>query len=263
MTICIAAIGHCKDFGKDCEAIVFATDHMITLQNIGQFEHAIEKFRKIGKNSIIMLSGQAFIFEKILNGISEDEPVNVLAENIHKNLVNIRDEIIKSNIFDKLKIDHKYLKEVLKLPQHNETINKVLNYIEQLKLQTSIILAGFMKGKAQIYEVNEFTIMNTRDINFDAIGTGGIQAINTLLFQRHSKDNDLKITLYNVYKAKRNSEVSVGVGKETDLIILLPDGSIKEIDEKNLKILENIYNNEMKYGKENKDLTKLIKKLGE
>jgi hypothetical protein len=148
MTICIAAIGHCKDFGKECEAIVFATDHMITLHNIGQFEHAIEKFRKIGKNSIIMLSGQALMFEKTLKDISENDPINVMAENVHKNLITIRDEILNNNIFKKLKIDHKYLKEVLKLPQHNETINNILNYIEQLKLQTSIILAGFLDNKA-------------------------------------------------------------------------------------------------------------------
>ena len=41
ITICIAAIGTDKD-GK--EAVVFASDHMVSIGNVGQFDKKIEKY---------------------------------------------------------------------------------------------------------------------------------------------------------------------------------------------------------------------------
>ena len=77
--------------------------------------------------------------------------------------------------------------------------------------------------------------------------------MNTLLFQKHSKNDDLKTTLYNVYKAKKNSEAMQGVGKETEIGYLNKKG-IKMLNEKNIKILNNIYHAELNFGKENKKL---------
>jgi hypothetical protein len=63
MTICIAAIGKDEN-GK--EVIVFATDHMITLPTIGQFEMTVDKYKKITPNTIAMLSGEQLIFEDLI-----------------------------------------------------------------------------------------------------------------------------------------------------------------------------------------------------
>jgi len=87
-----------------------------------------------------------------------------------------------------------------------------------------------------------------------------MQAENTLLFQRHSKKDKLSTTLYNVYKAKRNSEVSVGVGKETDIKVMTQN-DILSIDEENLNKLSQIYDNEIKSGKENKILEDIVNSL--
>jgi len=262
MTICIAAIGTLEELKKKEEAIVFATDHMITLPQIGQFEHSIEKYRKINLNTIAMLSGEALLFEDVLTNIPPKDSFDGIKDKIHKNMANARDERIKKMIFDKFRIDFDYLKEILKLPEHNDTICNILQSINEYNLQTSVILGGFKDGKAQIAEINEMIAVNTRDINFNAIGSGGTQAINTLLFQRHSKTNNLKTTLYNVYKAKRNSEVAIGVGKETDLFILLSNGKIYNISGDDIKKLDGIYHAEMRFGKENQELDGIIKNLG-
>jgi len=262
MTICIAAIGKCEELGMDSEAIVFATDHMITLSEIGEFEHSIEKYRTINSNTVVMLSGEALLFDEILDGIPSNGTVDEMKETIYSNMVNIRTKRIKQIVFDRYKIDFDYLKELLKLPDHNDTVSEFLGFIKNYNLDTSVLLAGFKDGKAQIYEINEGGAINTRDINFNAIGSGGTQAINTLLFQRHSKANNLKVMLYNVYKAKRNSEVSSGVGKETDICILLSNGKKYDITPDINKSLSEIYQQEMKFGKENKGLDEIIKNLG-
>jgi hypothetical protein len=93
-------------------------------------------------------------------------------------------------------------------------------------------------------------------MNFHTIGTGNAQAANTLLFQKHDKQDKLLETLYKVYKAKRNSEVMQGVGKETELLILSKDGCHK-IEKPHMDILSKIYYEELQFGKNHKDLRKI------
>ena len=83
-----------------------------------------------------------------------------------------------------------------------------------------------------------------------------MQAQNTLLFQKQSKQDDLKTTLYNVYKAKKNAEVMQGVGKETDIGYLNED-CITMLDDENIKILDEIYNIELNYGRQHNQLNDL------
>jgi hypothetical protein len=85
MTSCIAAIGRCTDIGKGCEAIVFATDHMITIP-IGAFEHSIEKYRRIGSTNVAMLSGEALLFDDVLKDVTEKDDFDGMAQKIHQNM---------------------------------------------------------------------------------------------------------------------------------------------------------------------------------
>jgi len=208
-----------------------------------------------------MLSGQALVFDAVLKDMKKGDSIDIISEKIYKNMIALRDEKIQRVIFDKFHMNFDFIKEVLMKDDYNDTISEIVATIKQFSLQTSVILAGFKEKKAQIFEISENEAINTRDINFDAIGSGGIQAINTLLFQRHSKTENLKTTVYNVYKAKRNSEVAVGVGKETDLFIFLSNGKVIELTDANINILDKIYMKEMQFGKTNKMLNDMFKKI--
>jgi len=256
MTICVSAIGKLKED----EIIVFATDHMITIQQIGQFEHAIEKFKKITPTTIAMLSGEALRFEDLLKDVYGEASFDETKRKIHENMIKLRDYIIQKQILDIYKIDNNYLQELLKGRLDNPYTQRMLDAISKFTLKTNVLLIGFKDGTAQISEITEFDAIDLRGINFGAIGSGAIQAINTLLFQKHSKMDDLKITIYNVYKAKRNAEVSIGVGKETDILILTKSG-ITELGEEQVKALSEIYENELKYGKTNNKLDEIIRTL--
>ena len=54
-------------------------------------------------------------------------------------------------------------------------------------------------------------------------------------------------------KLKKNSEVKEGVGRETDLLVLRRSG-LKKIDEADLKILDKLYEEELKHGKNSEQL---------
>ncbi|MBI5176830.1 hypothetical protein HY995_01950 [Candidatus Micrarchaeota archaeon] len=97
-------------------------------------------------------------------------------------------------------------------------------------------------------------------MNFSAIGSGAMQALNTMLFQRQSKSDSLIKTIYTIYKAKRNSEVARGVGHETDLMVLSKSipSKVKKLDDGSLKILGTIYDEDVSMGENHKELVKLV-----
>lgn len=254
MTICIAAIG-IDDKGK--EAIVFATDHMVSYPQMGQFEKTIDKYKKLNTNTVAMLSGNPLIFETLIGKCRKECSFDEIAQTIQSSMIELKEQIIQKQLLDIYKINYDYLKEVLKAPIPNPYIDNLLRAISGFSLQTSILLIGFKDDTAQIAEIIENAISNLRDIAFGAIGSGAVQALNTLLFQGQSSNDSLAATLYNVYKAKRNAEVSVGVGKETDIMILTKAG-LTEINDDNIKILSTIYESELKFGKTNEKVKEML-----
>lgn len=56
------------------------------------------------------------------------------------------------------------------------------------------------------------------------------------------------MTIYDVYKAKRNAEVSEGVGRNTDLVILRKGIGCTKLTKEDIKILDSIYEEELELG---------------
>ena len=252
MTICISAIAQ----EAYEEVLVFSTDHMVTTQ-IGQFEHSIKKYKKINSMVIAMLAGNTLLFDRCLKGINENLDFISIKKRIKENMAYLRRECIRDEVYSLYDIDDSFVKELLKQEISNPFMEKILGTISEFSLNTNILLIGFDdEGKAQISEISEEGYIDFRDVNFHAIGSGTIQAINTLLFQRHSKEDQLNVALYNVVKAKKNAEVAEGVGKETELLILRKKGCT-EVSNEDLKKLENVYQCELKYGKNHQDLNSL------
>ena len=175
-------------------------------------------------------------------------------------MLDIKKDKTQREVFNRFNLTWDSIPPLLQIPPQNPVTMKVLDFLSNFTLGTNILLIGFENNVAHIADINETDYANFRDINFHAIGSGSMQAENTLLFQRHSKKDKLSTALYNVYKAKRNSEVSGGVGKETDVKVMTQD-NICSIDEENLNKLSQIYDNEIKSGKENKILEDIVNSL--
>jgi len=253
MTICIAAV--CKHESKDM--FVIATDHMISV-GIGQFEHDIKKHKKIdNKNMIAMLSGNALIFNELISGIETQHNFEDIKNLIYNNFINKKQDWIKKELLSKFNLSFEDIKELMMgRAQMNTFTIKLVEQVIKAELQTSILLVGCENGKNHIAEINENGIDNYDDIHFHAIGSGSMQAANTLLFQKQSKCDDLRTTIYNIYKSKRNSEVAVGVGRDTDILIL-NEKEVIELTKENLGLLDKIYSDELSSGKGSKELEKI------
>ena len=252
MTICISAI--CKNENKE-ETIVFAVDHMIST-GIGEFEHGINKFKKLNQNTVGIIAGNALLMDYFLDEDYSDKSYGEIQEIIEEKFQAKRLEVIKKEVLDVFSIDLDYVKDILKNPISNTFQSMILRNIARTKLNTAILLIGFEDGKAKISEIGDAGVGSYDQINFHSIGSGSIQAQNTLLFQNHSKECDLKTALYNVYKAKKNAEVMQGVGKKTDIGFLHKNG-ISMLDAEDIKILDEIYQMELNCGKKHPKLKKL------
>ena len=139
MTICIAAIAKAKD---EHEVIVFATDHMISIPQIGQFEKTIAKYKMINKCTVAMLSGAALIFDEILKGIKEEKDFDEVKKSIQKNMKKKKEDTIKNQIFDIFKIDYDYVKKILAGPLQNPYISSIIDTISKFTLKSNILLVG-------------------------------------------------------------------------------------------------------------------------
>lgn len=256
-TICIAVIATYDD-GK--EGIIIATDHMISVSPIGQFERTLSKYKIINDNTIAMLSGNPLLFDEFLEGTYDINNFDEIKDCIQKNMEKVRKNTIQQQILDIYQIDYNYIQDVLKGSLENSYIKSLIKMVSEFSLETNILLTGFKGSKAQIVEITENRIRDFRDINIGAIGSGTVQALNTLLFQRHSMDDNIATAIYNVYKAKRNAEVSIGVGKETDMLVSI---ETKHYILKNAHLLamSRIYEHELKYGKTHKNVFEIVEEL--
>lgn len=251
MTICIASV--CTHKGKP--TFVISTDHMIDV-GIGQFEHDIKKHKKIHGKNIAMLAGNALIFNELIAGIEEDIPFYGIRDKIYDNFTRIKKDWIDKQLLNKFGLEHAEIKEIVKGQIENQFIGKLIERIAKFQLKTIILLAGFDNGEAKIVEIREEGYADFSDIHFHAIGSGDVQAINTLLFQKQTIDTSLPITLYNVFKAKRNAEVCSGVGMDTDILLLMDTGCF-EVSKEDITILDGVYHKELEVGKSSEDLNKL------
>ena len=131
-----------------------------------------------------------------------------IQKTIKKKFYDKRKEIVKEKILDPLYLDYDFIKNSMYSPQNNFLTKTILKEVLKVEINNAILLLGFIDNKAQISEISNGRMFDFRTINFHSIGSGNIQAQNTLLFQKQSRDDDLKTTLYNVYRAKKNAEAT-------------------------------------------------------
>jgi 20S proteasome alpha/beta subunit len=248
MTICIAAV--CKDRnGNDSRAVVIGSDRMVTLGNFLEFEHEIPKVTFIQPKIAVLIAGDALRGSKITNLVTQQQ--NVSGVSVEQTAGAIaaaysicRDAQIENDFFRSRGITKSgfYAGQFLGISQHQgQLFFSIDNAVQTFIFNVELLVAGLDERGAHIFYIGNPGGMFTDfyQIGFNAIGSGGIHAVQHLIGSNQSRLKSLNETLLSVFVAKRRAESAPGVGNETDLWII-DDEKVTHLDESQLEKLEKL-----------------------
>ena len=222
MTICIAALA---DNGGAC---VVAADRQVTVHALSlQFEHSDKKIDTLVNGCVVLSSGDALlaaeVIEKarsVLGGLSHPT-IQQMAECL-------RDTYMSVHL---MRAENVILRpRGLTFQEWGGTKIPLQLYIQidQLLFNFGIgavefLVAGIDASGAHIFRVHYSGIAGgnwlefcTR-LSYRTIGSGLSHAAILLSMENQNRTLGVGETLYNVYCAKKNSEVAPGVGPATDI----------------------------------------------
>lgn len=115
--------------------------------------------------------------------------------------------------------------EFLNTKWPEETVNRILQDIENQRLEAQLLIAGFIGSEPYLFTVNEGGNERLERHNqFAAIGSGAVLASSMLFHRRHHEWRRFDHALYAVYEAQRFGQSAPGVGStNVHLVVLRPD----------------------------------------
>lgn len=244
MTVGIGAI--CED-GKSA---VVAADKMVTFgapMSLQTEPPTLKKIIQLNDRTLLVFSGSTGDGEEIVSGAipfitAAQQSVGQIAEAVKESYVRHKQRRAEETILKPwLGADFKQFQTLIAQSSSSQILQQVLMMISQHNLNTDLLVAGVDDSGAQVFIVTHpgmlFPLATT---GFGTIGSGGVHAGVRMSLGQHTKAASLVDTLYNVYEAKRASEVAPGVGKLSDLAII-KEGKIFFAGEELMKMLENAH----------------------
>lgn len=242
MTVGIGAI--CED-GKSA---VVAADKMVTFgapMSLQTEPPTLKKIIQLTERSLLVFSGNTADGEEIVNGArpafaaNPNLSVSQQAEAVKNSYASHKQRRVEENILrPHLGTNFAGFAALMAQAQTSQILQQILGLVSQHNLQTDLLVAGMDESGAHIFAITHpGQLLPLATTGFGSIGSGGVHAGVRMSLGQHTKEASLVDTLYNVYEAKRASEVAPGVGKLTDLAVLR-DGKIYFAGPEQIEVLE-------------------------
>lgn len=243
MTICIAA--NCAS-GR---GVVVASDRMLSAPYLTlEFDHPDAKIDKLGPRCVALTAGDALASHEILAGGAglagqlQDPMISDYADHIRRQYVEARRRVANEQYLEPrgLSFNEFYLGgAITRLPV--DLAMTLDSMIQRINLGVSIILAGVDRSGGHVYSIEDPGTVSCFDrLGFHAIGSGHRHAMMTLVNYGQHHTTELNRTIFNVYSAKRSSEVAPGVGLATEVRVITPD-CIMALTQRDLDVLAPLY----------------------
>jgi 20S proteasome alpha/beta subunit len=244
MTVCIGAI--CADQAHEAaNALVVASDRMVTMGGFYEFEHEVPKLTPIGNKVVALIAGDAARGAGIVRDVASfakagTHSVSTIVQRTCDLYVEHRQRQVEADVLLPRGMTLERLLQGVGLnPQ-------VLFGIDQTMAQypygVELLIGGVDDAGAQLYVVVNpgGSFSDVRGIGFTAIGSGAIHAVQSMIGFGHVPFRGLRETVFAVYASKRRAEVAPGVGKDTDLMVVTEDGQYR-VEGEALEALEDLY----------------------
>jgi 20S proteasome alpha/beta subunit len=238
VTICLGAL--CRD-KVDGDTVVLASDRMVTWAGLTEFEHQVPKIHQLSVSTWALIAGDALAGTRIARDVAQKltsagGTVEEIANLVAKRYAEVRMEAASAQILTArgLSLQQFYQMHQQLLPQIVGALDATL---ASFNLGVEMIIAGVDGTGAHLYTVsNPGGTAQCQDIiGAVAVGSGQLHAIQSMIGFRHGSMDPVSEVLFRVFSSKRRAELAPGVGHETDLAIVSPQGvrhlSTKTIDE--------------------------------
>jgi hypothetical protein len=225
VTVCIAAA--CQE--NDEYRIVICAD-----RKIGTWVAGAEvgfKFSWAARNWPALVAGELrraaellATYESYLSTVKLDRK-NVFDE-MKKPVLMQKEKLADEYVRGKFGFSYEHLRTHGKKELPASLLYETFSSVKDLELGCQLLIAGFLnqggiKNIPHIFAVDrDFSVAHHS--LFAAIGTGGVVAESALYQRKHTAHGSLEQTLYRVFEAKSLSEISEGVGPQTDMAVLSP-----------------------------------------
>jgi hypothetical protein len=124
----------------------------------------------------------------------------------------------------------------------NDFVELMVSEIEKIRRNTGsdIIFCGIDETGCHVLICNGSDSSTADSFGFAAIGSGSEHAESQFMLAEHCRDDCLEDTILLSYIAKKRSEVSPGVGTQTDMFAIPPTG-VYFLTHDNISRLQSIY----------------------
>jgi len=226
MTVCIGAISH---WAPDGQAVVVASDHMVTMGGFMQYEHDVPKIKFVSSKICVMMAGDTLSATTLIQQLSSHfrtgepsvEDVVNTAKTFYEQL---RQDQIETEVFRPRGFTmQQFYQEGLQSRLQPHLVGAIDDEVMSYDLGVELLVAGVDSEGAHIYTVgNPGAIGNYKHTGYVSVGSGQIHAVQSLIGFKHSAYRSLYETIFEVYASKRRAEAAPGVGTETDLCFIPP-----------------------------------------
>jgi hypothetical protein len=243
VTVCIAALA------ADFRAVVCVADKALSYGDYIQWDSDSSKIIKVNPSGTLLLfSGEEEPGSKVLAGLiteykelwHKDRPH--IVKTCERQYKEALDELLEAKFLAPRLLKRSEYLSAITGATINEYMHSVAKEIDKYQMQCDLLVCGFDTiGTPLILELKHPGIATDMTITgFHAIGSGSEKAVARLLFSEHKRTHSLARTLYDLFDAKANAEMAVGVGYEWDAVIVMENG-FHDVPENIKELIESVW----------------------
>ncbi len=223
MTICVGALA------AGGESIVCVADKALTYGGYIQWDADISKIVDLKTGgSAVMFSDEGNgprVLAEFSGARLDSRPLGKIVWECESRYMRATQYLAEALYLKPRMLDKDLFVNAITAPQVNDLLRGLTDEIKTFDVECVLLVCGFDDGgNAFILEIDSPGIAyNRTSIGFHAIGGGSEKAISRMLFSESKRSYPVERVLLEVFDAKANAEMSVGVGYEWDAVIITRD----------------------------------------
>lgn len=230
-------------------AVVVTSDRMLSAHFLSlEFDHPDSKIEKLGKSCVGLSAGDALpageLFASAYSVATQlqNPQVGQIAESIKETYANLRARRVEEQVFKPrgITIDAFYQQGLIRqFPP--EVAMQLDDLVQRAEFGVTLVISGVDGNGAHIIGISDPGKADSYDrIGYHAIGSGMSHAILSLVSSGQHWAKSINETVFNVFRAKRQSESAPGVGSSIEMRIVTDQG-IRPVSDDEINKLDGIH----------------------